>query len=283
MEANDTDTIKKKRQYFVSREGREVLRQIEEKLHRADALKGTEDEISIEILRAEIIELLEAQIAQLNQTINAPAKSKNREVDRKVFPKAGEVLANTERIILKVFDGADKEDYLATVYEYSTLKFQFDEDDFQERMWNEALEDNTFMCVIKDRDGKYLGYCGIKDLTEDDWEIAIELKSEFCGNGYGTESIILLMKKMAEITEQRFFYAKVDIDNYASQAIMRKAGGYPDGLCEFLLHGNDIELFQKENMHLIDDKIREVAYEFCVDPEDLLGYVLRYRFDMKVA
>lgn len=205
-------------------------------------------------------------------------------MDINVFPKAGAVLGKTDKIVLKVFDCDDREKYLSTVYEHSVMQSLFDSEDYKERLWQEALEDsNTFMCAICNKDEKYLGYCGIKDLTEDDWEIAIELKSEFCGNGYGTESIILLMKKIAEITEQRFFYAKVDIDNYASQAIMRKAGGYPDGLCEFLLHGNDIELFQKENMHLIDDKIREVAYEFCVDPEDLLGYVLRYRFDMKVA
>ncbi len=139
------------------------------------------------------------------------------------------------------------------------------------------------MCAIYSRDGIYLGYCGIKELVAEDWEIAIEINPEFCGKGYGTESIMLLMKKVAEITGQRFFCAKVDIDNYASQAIMRKAGGYPDGLVEFMLHGEDIVLFQKESRHLTNDKIREVAYEFCVNPEDLIGYVLKYRFELKTV
>ena len=53
------------------------------------------------------------------------------------------------------------------------------------------------------------------------------------------------------------------------------------GVSEFCLHGEDITLFQNENRHLIDEKIREVAYEFSMDAEDILGYVLVYRFDMK--
>ena len=63
--------------------------------------------------------------------------------------------------------------------------------------------------------------------------------------------------------------------------MMRNCGGYPDGVSEFWLHGEDITLFQNENRHLIDEKIREVAYEFSMDAEDILGYVLVYRFDMK--
>lgn len=29
------------------------------------------------------------------------------------------------------------------------------------------------------------------------------------------------------------------------------------------------------------DEIREVAAEFCMDAEDILGYVLEYRFDVE--
>ena len=32
---------------------------------------------------------------------------------------------------------------------------------------------------------------------------------------------------------------------------------------------------------MITDEIREVAEEFCMEAEDLLGYVLEYRFDME--
>lgn len=33
---------------------------------------------------------------------------------------------------------------------------------------------------------------------------------------------------------------------------------------------------------MIDDKIRAVAEEFCMNPEDILGYVLEYRIDISV-
>ena len=53
-----------------------------------------------------------------------------------------------------------------------------------------------------------------------------------------------------------------------------------NGVSEFLLKGEELERFKKENIDLIDDKIRAVADEFCMDPEDILGLVLEYRFDM---
>lgn len=34
------------------------------------------------------------------------------------------------------------------------------------------------------------------------------------------------------------------------------------------------------NIDYIDDNIRSDADEFCMDPEDILGYVLEYRIDV---
>ena len=62
--------------------------------------------------------------------------------------------------------------------------------------------------------------------------------------------------------------------------MMRKRGGHPDGISEFMLYSEDIIFFQNENKHLIGDKICEVAYEFGTE-EEILGYVLVHRFDMK--
>ena len=60
---------------------------------------------------------------------------------------------------------------------------------------------------------------------------------------------------------------------------MKKVGARTNGISEFLLHGEELEKFQKENVHLIDDKLRQVADEFCVDVEDLVGHVLEYLID----
>lgn len=63
--------------------------------------------------------------------------------------------------------------------------------------------------------------------------------------------------------------------------MMKKLGATPNGISEFLLRGEEIEKFQEENKKNITDEIREVAVEFCMDAEDILGYVLEYRFDVE--
>ena len=112
-------------------------------------------------------------------------------------------------------------------------------------------------------------------------ELAIELKSEECHKGYGTEALSLLMNALYKLTGRRYFRARVEIDNHASQGLMKKLGAAPNGISEFLLHGEDIEKFQEENKENITDEIRDVAAEFCMDAEDILGYVLEYRFDVE--
>lgn len=113
------------------------------------------------------------------------------------------------------------------------------------------------------------------------WKLAIELKPEECHKGYGTEALPLLMQAMHRLTGRRYFRARVEIDNHASQGLMKKLGATPNGISEFLFHGKETEKFQEENMENITDEIREVAAEFCMDAEDILGYVLEYRFDVE--
>lgn len=89
------------------------------------------------------------------------------------------------------------------------------------------------------------------------------------------------MKYVSELSGRRFFRVRVEIDNHASQGLMRKLGATPNGISEFMLHGEEIERFQQEHKDMITDKIREVAEEFCMEAEDILGYVLEYRFNVK--
>ena len=62
---------------------------------------------------------------------------------------------------------------------------------------------------------------------------------------------------------------------------MKKLGAIPNEISKFLLHGQDIEKFQEQNKYMITDEIRAVAAEFCMEADDILGYVLEYRFDVE--
>lgn len=86
---------------------------------------------------------------------------------------------------------------------------------------------------------------------------------------------------MHKLTGRCYFRERGEIDNHASQELMKKLGATPNGISEFLLHGEEIEKFQEENKENITDEIREAAAEFCMDAEDILGYVLEYRFDVE--
>ncbi len=80
---------------------------------------------------------------------------------------------------------------------------------------------------------------------------------------------------------EHVFRSRVEVDNYASQALHRKLGAVPNGMSEFLLHGEEIIKYQNENQHLIDDNIRKLAADFGVEPIEILGHVLEYKIEWK--
>ena len=253
---------------------KDVLAQLEDAIALKDLGKNEDADAIVNGLKAKLENMIHEEEARKNSC-------QIREFDRTIFPAYGELLSENDKVILRVIQPTEKDDYLSVSYDYSCMKSAFKEEKFKEELWNDFMSENAFVCTIIDSaTGSYVGYCSIKDLRKVDWEIAIELKSEWCHKGYGTEALSLFMKKIASITGNRFFRVRVDIDNYASQALMRKLGAYPNGVSEFLLKGEELERFKKENIDLIDDKIRAVADEFCMDPEDILGLVLEYRFDM---
>lgn len=91
----------------------------------------------------------------------------------------------------------------------------------------------------------------------------------------------MLMDEFSRITGEHVFRSRVEVDNYASQALHRKLGAVQNGMSEFLLHGEEIIKYQKENQHLIDDNIRKLAADFGVEPIEILGHVLEYRIEWK--
>ena len=154
--------------------------------------------------------------------------------------------------------------------------------EFREGTWKDFIEDNTFVCSIYEKkSNEYVGYCSIVNLAKEELELAIELKPDKCHKGYGSEALRLFMEEVCKVTGRQYFRVRVEIDNHASQGLMKKLGAYPNGISEFLLHGAEIEKFQSEHKDMITDEIRSVAAEFCMEAEDILGYVLEYRSDME--
>lgn len=203
-------------------------------------------------------------------------------IERSSLPQFGEVIATGDKVILGVIKVEEKEKYLSVNSEYSCMKKAFEDEKFREETWKDFVSDNSFVCSIYDKKSRdYVGYCSVKSLVKDDWELAIELLPDACHKGYGTEALPLLMQALHELTGRRYYRARVEIDNHASQGLMKKLGATPNGISEFMLHGEEIEKFKEEYKNMITDEIRAVVAEFCMDAEDILGYVLEYRFDVE--
>ena len=199
-----------------------------------------------------------------------------------MIPASGKVFAENEKVRLCVVKESEKQDYIALSYTYSCMKSAFKDEEFLEDLWNGFLNGKSFTCTVYDqKTGDYVGYCAIKDIEKPDWELAIELKPEWCHKGYGTEVVSLFLKRLAKITGKHSFRTRVATDNYASQALMTKLGASPKGVSQLLLRGDALEEFRQENQDMIDGRFRELADEFGVEPEEMLGKVLEDRLDVK--
>ena len=202
--------------------------------------------------------------------------------NRMSLPKDGMILAENDDILLRAVS-EDQKDYMFRVScECSFFKHEFENDTYRKYLWEEFIDKNAAnYCIYINDTMDFIGYCGIKDLTREIPELAIELLSKYRNHGYGFQALSLLMDQFSVITGEKIFRTRVEVDNYASQSLHRKLGAVPNGLSEFLLHGEDLIRYQNENQYLIDDNIRKLAVDFGVDPIEILGHVLEYKIEWK--
>ena len=90
-----------------------------------------------------------------------------------------------------------------------------------------------------------MGYCGIKNVNVENWELVIELLKKYRHWGYGYHALAAMLNALTELTGKTTYRSRFDSDNYASQNFMKKLGA------------------------------------FHVAPIDLIGHVLEFRIDWK--
>jgi RimJ/RimL family protein N-acetyltransferase len=269
------------RRYIFSEQRRKAeLEKMIEQLKIADEHSKRGEEAEAEAIRQNLIADLKKD---LEKSKNIGNGLKNHlDFDRSVLPDKGNVLGEDDVVILYAISEKDYENYMKVSFECSSMKWAFKDDEFKKGLWDNSLGENAAIYSIFDQEtGEYIGYCGIKNLSEDRWEIAIELLKNFQGKGYGYHALLILLDLFVSLTGERVYRTRVDPDNYASQGLMKKIGAQPDGISEMIIHGEELERYQEENKDLITDKLVEVAEEFCVEPIDLIGHVLEYRIEWR--
>lgn len=267
--------MRKSRNRYQMERTRDMLEQYIEQLEKSISLEKTGDKDASDRVIQEVRMSIEAKIAELEK--EEEIQNRRKEFDRSVLPARGEQLGESDGIKLVAFDEAYRELYLKTEEEEAIIKSSFQKPEFCDLMWKECMED-TALCyaVIDAHDHTYCGYVAIKDTSQQIWELAVMLLQEYRYKGIAQKALTILFRELQSRTGRCVFRARVDIDNYASQALMDKIGARTNGVSEFILHGEDLENFKKENLSMIDDQLVKVADKFGVDAEDLLGQVLEY-------
>lgn len=259
----------------------EMCDSILEQLEKAISLKENglilESDAVMDMLILEVEKIME----QFDET---KEKTENLNFDNSILPKRGKLLAENDKVILKAVSDKDYENYMEVSYECSILRSAFREDAFKKDLWESFLSDTAANFSIFDKvTGEYVGYCGIKNINVENWELVIELLKKYRHRGYGYHALVVMLNALTKLTGKTTYRSRVDSDNYASQNLMKKLGAQPNGISEMFIHGEDLRKFQEENKNLIDDKLRKLAKEFHVAPIDLIGHVLEFRIEWKLT
>jgi RimJ/RimL family protein N-acetyltransferase len=253
-----------------------VLRTILGKLEQALEYSTKGREAEAEAIAQELIESLNTEIRQDGRMRE---EGKRRpDFDRSKLPQKGEILGQNGRVVLRAIADEDHDNSMRVALEDPVMRSAIENEAIKKDLWERFLTETAAIFSIFDRrTGEYLGYCGIKDLAADPWELLMELSTPVRGKGYGYSALVLLLDSLVERTGEEVYRARIDANNYASQTITKKVGGSPDGISEMFMHGEELAQFQEENRNLIDDKLKQVAEEFGVNPIDLIGHFLEYR------
>lgn len=157
--------------------------------------------------------------------------------------------------------------------------------DYIQSLFNELFESKTFYCTIrKKEDKKFCGYCGVKRTGVSRPELAIELLESMWRKGIGYRSVKLLMKFYASQETFEYFRFRVAVNNYASQILLEKLGAVPNGISALLIEDLYIQKkIEERYMHLIDEKMIQLAEKFAVEPRKLLSHVLEYKLNWEEA
>lgn len=204
----------------------------------------------------------------------------NDEMGKKIYKKfwaMGECIITENEIILRKVQDSDKHIFIELQKENNIVKSMMKEEAYRNMLWNEHIEYKALMFLVI-VDNEYAGYCGIKNTTHEQWEIAIEILNKWKHKGIGYRAISVMLDEIKNRLNVSEFRVRIDAENYPSQRLFEKLGAEPNGISEFLLHEEaDIRRCEEENIHLLDERIQELAKQFNVEPRKLLSHVLEYK------
>lgn len=220
----------------------------------------------------------------LDGTLSAASKEKRQQVIWDFsHEKAAPVFAGDELVTLRPVKMEDADFYVGIRAQYSMMYqgiLRLKKPVSEALLIVDLCRPECFYCMVeKANDNALIGYLGIKDASEDIWEIAIELDGQNTHKGFGSRSICLFLNELQRITGKAEYRALVEADNLPSQKCFEKLGANLTGLCNspILKLDEEKKRFEDRHLDLIDDNMKVLAARLDVEPRKLLSHVLEYR------
>ncbi len=185
-------------------------------------------------------------------------------------------------VIISAISGTEYQEYQKVLYDnLSSIgqKFIKKNPEFVKGLFDNLLKQESFYCTIRKRETfQFCGYCGIKDIRVSKPELAIELIKPMQHKGIGTHAMKLLLQAYVPHDNFEYYRCVVATDNYPSQHLCEKIGGIPNGIVALILKDPKLqEIFEENNLDMIDDQLRLIADKFKVEPRKLLSHFLEYK------
>ena len=192
------------------------------------------------------------------------------------FWDAGTISCLNGSLILRKVEEVDRDGYIGLQKSYNLRKSMLKEEAYCDMVWREHQEPKALMFSII-KDGQYIGYCGIKNTSQEPWEIAIEILPDWTNQGIGRIAVAGMLDAVKARLGINQFRVRIDPGNHASQKMFEKLGAIPNGISEFLIHDKaTLEKCEEGNLHLIDADTISLAGKFGVEPRKLLSHILEY-------
>ena len=239
----------------------------------ADDGKSFEEKksLAVDLLRRKEDSLLANKLADMVIAETSASRLKD------TFWNLGEEIHAANGILLRKVKEADRENFLELQRTYSAMKSMLQQEAYCTMIWNEHTEPKSLMLSIE-KNGSYVGYCGIQDITRKTWEISIELSPDQVHQGIGYAALTAMLNELKERLWVNDFRVRIEPTNYASQKLFEKLGAVPNGISELWIHDREtIEQLEIENQSQINDDLMAVAKKFSVQPQQLLSHVLEYK------
>lgn len=195
---------------------------------------------------------------------------------KKRFWDYGDVFCPNSAMVLRKPTDSDLGGFLQLQREYTLTSSFLNDEGYCAAIWREHKANTALMLSIT-QNGEYIGYCGIKDLAKNPWEIAIELLPQWTHQGMGSAALRAMLDVLADRLSMVEFRVRIAPANTASQQLFEKLSAQPNGISKLILKNEqECRQFEEENLHLIDNALIAVAKKFGVEPRKLLSHVLDY-------